>query len=593
MTKLANIEIARALRGRFARPERASLATLGAQLYGQPLAMEQSRLLAVEAAYRRACAGRGLSEADVARAIDEALATGATGSRLKRLRERRGESARGYDPAEAVEGAVVAGTSVPIVDGVAILEVRGMIVKPDYWFNELFGWTSTHRLEREFQACLRDDRAEAILLHIDSPGGTVDGTFQLADSILAGRGAKPIGAYIDGVGASGGYAVACAADPGRVSLYRTSVTGSVGVYLIREDATRFRDQIGVAAHVIRSGLYKAATDPDRFADEDVLGHLQRHIDALADQFFETVAAARGMTPEEVANLDAATFVGAESIDARLCDSVGGFDDAIAELREAAGGAGASAVALADVRAGAETQPEPVAEATVETESLTPSDGAAEAREGDDAMPTTPSKRNATHASPTKPRAASAEDDEDDEEESASAEDDEKSMDDEEGEYEEDKSQSAAAAAVARDRRRIAAIYAAADDLGIPRSHAEVDRMVAEGVGDAAAMKTLIGLHKNRTGAGSAVEDALGGAPAPVSGALGGDGSGKGAAAGSYFEARLAFSRDFQAAHGRAPRGDEINQGLRRVHGDQQLRAWIKGAAKAPPPGFGEGAQTVA
>ena len=83
--------------------------------------------------------------------------------------------------------------------GTALIPIVGIIGKGISPLMRMFGGTSTAIAGQQFSAALNDPEVKQILLYIDSPGGTVDGTQALADSILAGRGKKPIVALADGM----------------------------------------------------------------------------------------------------------------------------------------------------------------------------------------------------------------------------------------------------------------------------------------------------------------------------------------------------------------------------------------------------------
>ena len=95
------------------------------------------------------------------------------------------------------------------------------------------GLQSTESVRQAIRAAVADPEVDSILLEIDSPGGEVDGTFDLADEVFEARGKKPIVAVATETAASGAFALASAAD--RLFLPRTGRVGSVGVFALHVD----------------------------------------------------------------------------------------------------------------------------------------------------------------------------------------------------------------------------------------------------------------------------------------------------------------------------------------------------------------------
>ncbi|KKK95489.1 hypothetical protein LCGC14_2672290, partial [marine sediment metagenome] len=128
---------------------------------------------------------------------------------------------------------------IEVMDGVAVLAVQGVVAKRMNLFTEISGGTSTQLLAQDFQAALDDPTVHSILLDIDSPGGDVDGTLEMARLIREARGRKPILALGDGTMASAAYWIGSAAD--RVFITgETTQVGSIGVVATHIDISRAR-----------------------------------------------------------------------------------------------------------------------------------------------------------------------------------------------------------------------------------------------------------------------------------------------------------------------------------------------------------------
>jgi ClpP class serine protease len=121
-------------------------------------------------------------------------------------------------------------------DGVAVLDANGALFRRANIFTAMSGATSYEILRADLQAALDDPAVKAIMLNIDSPGGEVSGTDELAQAIFDARGTKPIVAYVGGTGASAAYWLASAAD--KVVVSPTAVLGSIGVQVAYPRARR-------------------------------------------------------------------------------------------------------------------------------------------------------------------------------------------------------------------------------------------------------------------------------------------------------------------------------------------------------------------
>src|ERR1044072_2358791 len=117
--------------------------------------------------------------------------------------------------------------TVTVRDGVAVIPVSGPIFRYANLFTEICGATSIEVLATDFQQSLDDRSVKAIVREINSPGGEVDGTSELAQHIFAARGVKPVTAYVSNLGASAAYWLASACD--EVVCNDTASLGSIGV----------------------------------------------------------------------------------------------------------------------------------------------------------------------------------------------------------------------------------------------------------------------------------------------------------------------------------------------------------------------------
>lgn len=230
---------------------------------------------------------------------------------------------------EAVEtqlGRKLANTqSVTERDGVAVLPINGPIARHANLFSAISGATSIDLLARDFTAALNNSSIRAILLHMDTPGGEVNGVAEFADMVYAARGKKPIYAYVGGLCASAGYWIGSAADV--IICDQTAMLGSIGVIAAVPDPAY--DSAGDVVFV-SSQSPKKRPDPTTAEGKT---DIQSTIDSLAQIFVETVARNRGVTADTVLESfgQGGVFVGKEAIAAGLADRLGSYEDVLAQL----------------------------------------------------------------------------------------------------------------------------------------------------------------------------------------------------------------------------------------------------------------------
>ncbi|MDY0013879.1 MAG: signal peptide peptidase SppA [Rhodocyclaceae bacterium] len=220
-----------------------------------------------------------------------------------------------------------------VEDGVAVLPIDGVIAKRMNLFTKISGGTSSELVGRDFQAALADRAVQAIVLAIDSPGGTVDGTPELADLIFQARGQKPIVAVTDGMMASAAYWIGSAADQVFISS-EVAVTGSIGVVTKHVDLSAAEAKQGIKTTEIFAGRYKRIASQYGPLSAEGLAYIQEAVDHAYSVFVEAVARNRGATVEDVLNrmADGRTFNGSQAVEAGLVDGVATLTAAIDRAR---------------------------------------------------------------------------------------------------------------------------------------------------------------------------------------------------------------------------------------------------------------------
>jgi signal peptide peptidase SppA len=209
----------------------------------------------------------------------------------------------------------------PVVDGIAVIEIAGVLIHRGGWIGQSSGQTSYEGIAAQIEAAAYDPSVRAVALEIDSFGGEVAGVFDLADQIRALRRNKPVWAFVAEHAFSAGYALASQAD--RILLPRTGSVGSIGVVVMHADLSGQLDQDGVRVTLIHSGQHKVDGNPYEPLPEAVRDEIQREIDVLRFLFAETVAAGRAgrLSQDAALATEAATFRGTDAVAAGLADEV--------------------------------------------------------------------------------------------------------------------------------------------------------------------------------------------------------------------------------------------------------------------------------
>jgi ClpP class serine protease len=239
----------------------------------------------------------------------------------------------GNDAMKAFGGDVAPSASrgYDVVAGVAVIEVEGLLVQKLGTMRPYCGMTGYDGIRSNLLEALADPEVRAIVLDIDSGGGEVAGCFDLADTIYAARGVKPLRAICSEVAYSAAYAIASACD--NIAVPRTGGVGSVGVITMLVDMSRALAAGGVAVHFIHYGDQKAEAGRAQVTgvSKDMLARLQASVDRVGELFVATVARNRGISAAAVRATKAACFEGELGVAAGLADAVASPDEAFSAL----------------------------------------------------------------------------------------------------------------------------------------------------------------------------------------------------------------------------------------------------------------------
>jgi protease-4 len=197
---------------------------------------------------------------------------------------------------------------------VGVIEVEGLIA-------------DSHDIIQDIRRYREDDAIKAIVIRINSPGGSVGPSQEISREILRTLQFKKVVASLGAVAASGGYYIASAASG--IIANPGTITGSIGVIMGYADVQGLLQKIGITPVVIKSGLYKDIGSPVRSMTDSEKNILQTFSDQVHRQFITAVAEGRHLEYEKVASIaDGRVLSGENAIELGLVDRLGNLEDAI-------------------------------------------------------------------------------------------------------------------------------------------------------------------------------------------------------------------------------------------------------------------------
>ncbi len=192
--------------------------------------------------------------------------------------------------------------------------------------------------KEELTMASKDDKIKAVVVRINSPGGTVTASDILYHELREFKAKKkvPVIASMMDVAASGGYYLAMAAD--NVLVHPSTVTGSIGVIMLTVNARGLLEKVGVEASAITSGPRKDMGSPFRVMTAEERGIFQSVIDSFYQRFLAVVQEGRpNLSAEQIKKLaDGRIYSGDQAKAAGLIDEIGYLDDAIQLAKKKAG-----------------------------------------------------------------------------------------------------------------------------------------------------------------------------------------------------------------------------------------------------------------
>lgn len=188
------------------------------------------------------------------------------------------------------------------------------------------------RVVTDIRSALRDPQIAAVVLHINSRGGSVTASDSIWSAVKRLDKEKPVIAYLSDVAASGGYYIACGARS--IVCSPLTVTGSIGVFSVIPTWPELTKKLGIGQDVIKNLSNADIYNPWSGFDDARRAHSQREVEIMYEVFLEKVAEARKMSRDEAdAVAQGRVWMGSDAMNAGLVDGLGGLNEALERARQ--------------------------------------------------------------------------------------------------------------------------------------------------------------------------------------------------------------------------------------------------------------------
>ena len=209
---------------------------------------------------------------------------------------------------------------------VGLIRIQGVILSGEPTSPFPDGNTYSKAVVEQLRRAQSNPDVKAILLRINSPGGSVVGSDEIYQ-VLRDEIDKPVVVSMGELAASGGYYIAAGAD--KIVANPATLTGSIGVILTVANVQELLNKVGVEVTIIKRGELKDELSPFREMTPEERALWQRIIDEAYDQFVDVVAEGRGLPREKVLELaDGRVYTGRQALALGLVDALGNLPDAI-------------------------------------------------------------------------------------------------------------------------------------------------------------------------------------------------------------------------------------------------------------------------
>ena len=221
-------------------------------------------------------------------------------------------------------------------DRIAVIHIEGVIAGGRGAAGIWGEGGGTDGVIRQIQAAREDEDVKAVVIRINSPGGSAPASQEVGEELKKlRRTGKPVVASMGDIAASGGYWIAALCD--RIYANPGTITGSIGIYIPYANWEELFKKIGVHGEKIKSGPHKDMLSPERAMTETERAILQTMVDDLYDQFVTVVSEGRKMEASRVRELaDGRIYTGRQARALGLVDEMGTMEEAVNAAAKMAG-----------------------------------------------------------------------------------------------------------------------------------------------------------------------------------------------------------------------------------------------------------------
>jgi HK97 family phage major capsid protein len=334
-----------------------------AEVLGTPWAILDSKFDAIVSVLSRCEAGERFTEEEIRAAVGE----------RKQQREPYCLDENGVRVAFGVDPVANSGSATSKGKLIAILPIYGMILPRQADFDMSEAGSSIEAMRKQFRAALNSPDVKAILLDVDSPGGSVYHVDEFAKEIFDGRSQKKIVAQINPLAASAAYYLASQAE--EIAITPSGEVGSIGVRAMHQDLSKALEAKGVKITTLTFGKYKAENNPYEPMTDEGKAQMQSRLNDYGAMFEKAVARGRGLSVADVGKNfgEGRVFGAADGKKRGMVDRVATLDDT---LRRLGGDAQSSRVAMGagaqvsgSSNAGADVNPATAETETTEVDSM--------------------------------------------------------------------------------------------------------------------------------------------------------------------------------------------------------------------------------
>jgi len=213
---------------------------------------------------------------------------------------------------------------------IAVIRIEGTVVSGTV---QSGGYIGSEHIGSQIRRAADDPLTRAIVLRIDSGGGTPAASQEIVRDIIYAKQKKPVVASMGDIATSGAYYIAAYAD--RIYSSPDTVTGGIGVIWFFYDTSRQLEEEGIEIDVVKSGDKKDMTSPYRTLSPEEEEYAQEYVDSAFSRFYGDISSQRNISRESIE--DGRVIRGEEAISLGLVDEFGNLHDAIAGARMLARG----------------------------------------------------------------------------------------------------------------------------------------------------------------------------------------------------------------------------------------------------------------